>query len=372
MDRNTFIKLMGAGAVGMAGGAWMGCRADEGKPGGAASTQALAPERAIKHWAWMGEGGEGWTLDQWKQELGRMREAGISAVLFHEGISILTDLIPAARQVGMEVHIWNVTMREGGLQETHPEWYVVNREGDSAGVKPAYVDYYKFMCPSREPVQQFLAEQIGALAQIEGVTSVHLDYIRYPDVILPVALWPRYNLVQDKEYPAFDYCYCDVCRAAFKEQTGLDPLELDDPPSHEAWLQYRYDTITRTVNRLAEVVHGHGKQLTAAVFPTPDIARSLVRQEWTKWNLDAVLPMIYHSFYNEPVAWVGEATREGVEALAGRCPLYSGLFVPELTPDELAQAAELSLANGAEGIVLFQGRTPTDAHWQKLAPVLAG
>ena len=161
-----------------------------------------------------------------------------------------------------------------------------------------------------------------------------------------------------------------VCRATFEQQTGIDPLNLEDPPSHDAWLQYRYDTITRVVNMLADVVHEQGKQLTAAVFPTPDIARSLVRQQWTKWNLDAALPMIYHSFYNEDVAWIGEATRAGVEALDGKFPLYSGLFVPELTPDELAQAADLSMANGAEGIVLFQGRTLTESHWQKLAEVI--
>ncbi len=371
MNRKAFIKLLGAGAVGVAGGAMLRCAGDsESSP--AVDTPAASSGSAAKHWAWMGEGNEGWTLDQWKQQLGMMREAGIGAVLFHEGIKILRDLIPAARQLGIEPHIWNVTMMEGGLEEEHPEWYVVNRDGESAGDKPAYVDYYKFMCPSREPVRQFLTEQIGALAQIEGVASIHLDYIRYPDVILPVSLWPKYGIVQDKEYPPYDYCYCDVCRAAFEQQTGLDPLELEDPPSHEAWLQYRYDTITRVVNMLAEVVHQHGKQLTAAVFPTPDIARSLVRQEWTKWNLDAVLPMVYHSFYNEDVAWVGEATRQGVEALDGKFPLYSGLFVPELTPDELAQATELALANGADGIVLFQGRTLTEAHWRHLSAVIKG
>ena len=370
MDRKDFLTLLGTGAIGLAGGSLLRCNTDAPDNAPAVPAETPAPERAIKHWAWMGQGNEGWTLDEWKQQLGRMRAAGISAVLFHEGIKILPDLVPAALQEGVEVHIWNVTMMEGGLEAEHREWYVVNRKGESAAEKPAYVPYYKFMCPSREPVRQFLVDQIGTLAQMEGVTSIHLDYIRYPDVILPMALWPKYDLVQDKEYPEFDYCYCDVCRAAFKQQTGLDPLELDDPPADEAWLQYRYDTITRVVNTLADVVHGHGKQLTAAVFPTPTIARTLVRQEWPKWNLDAVLPMVYHSFYNEDVAWVGEAIREGVEALAGRIPLYSGLFVPELNPDELAQAAEAALTNGAHGIVLFQGRTPTDEHWAKLADVL--
>ncbi len=365
MDRKSFIKLLGIGAVGVAGGSILGCNADA--PGVEESTQ-----RATKHWAWMGEGGEGWTIDQWQEQLAMMKEAGIGAILFHEDISMLPNLIAVARQEGLEVHIWNATMREGGLQDEHLEWYVVNRVGESAGVKPAYVDYYTFLCPSREPVRQFLAEQIRGLAQYEGVTSIHLDYIRYPDVILPEALWPKYGIVQDKEYPAYDYCYCDVCRDAFKAQTGIDPLEIEDPASDEAWLQFRYDSITRVVNMLADVVHQEGKQLTAAVFPTPDIARSLVRQEWTKWNLDAVLPMVYQSFYKEDVAWIGEATRQGVDALQGKIPLYSGLFVPELNPDELARAAQLAMENGAEGIVLFQGRTPSEEHWKKLTPVLKG
>ncbi|MFB3105777.1 MAG: hypothetical protein ACE1ZA_12770, partial [Pseudomonadales bacterium] len=215
MDRKHFLSLVSAGAVGLAGGSLLRCNTGDTDSTPAASTPPPSPELALKHWAWMGEGNEGWTLDEWKQQLGQMRAAGISAVLFHEGIKILTELVPAARQQGMEVHLWNPTMLEGGLEDEHREWYVVNRKGESAAVKPAYVPYYKFMCPSREPVQQYLAEQFETLAQMEDITSIHLDYIRYPDVILPVALWPKYDLVQDKEYPEFDYCYCEVCRAAF-------------------------------------------------------------------------------------------------------------------------------------------------------------
>ncbi len=66
---------------------------------------------------------------------------------------------------------------------------------------------------------------------MNGLGSYHLDYIRYPDVILPVALWPKYNLVQDKEYPEFDFCYCDVCRDEFKNASGVDPKAIADPPS---------------------------------------------------------------------------------------------------------------------------------------------
>lgn len=357
MNRKVFLRLLGAGTVGVASGFVSACTSTASNPSAPAASHA-------KNWAWVS--GSDQPPEAWEALWTRMRSAGIDAVLLHERIDDLADRIRAARQAGLEVHLWKITMMQGGMEDEHPEWYAVNRNGAPTATDPPYVDYYKFLCPSREPVQQLLVQQVTELAQLEGVTSIHLDYIRYPDVILPVALWPKYDLVQDREYPEFDYCYCDVCRAAFEEQSGVDPLDLEDPPSHDAWLHYRYDSITHVVNLLADAAHAHDTQITAAVFPTPEIARKLVRQDWTRWPLDAVLPMIYHSFYNEDVAWIETATREGVAALQGAFPLYSGLFVPELTPDELAQAVERARAGGANGIVLFQGWTLTETHWQAL------
>lgn len=41
------------------------------------------------------------------------------------------------------------------------------------------------------------------------------DMIRYPDVILAEGLWAKYGLHMDREYPRFDYCYCDNCVEGF-------------------------------------------------------------------------------------------------------------------------------------------------------------
>jgi len=90
--------------------------------------------------------------------------------------------------------------------------------------------------------------------------------------------------------------------------------------------------------------------------------KKLVRQDWTAWDLDMVFPMIYHSFYREDVDWIGTATGEGVQALKGEFPLYSGLFIPALTPDEMARAIETSLDNGAGGVTFFAERSLTRKH----------
>ncbi|GAB5518724.1 MAG: hypothetical protein RhofKO_09750 [Rhodothermales bacterium] len=358
MQRKQFLHLMAAGATGLSLLPKLG------------TAQPRSSLMATKHWAWVR--GDFSSMEPWKPKFERWKAAGIDAILPNVGTTdVLEHIVPVAHDAGLEVHAWIVTMMRGGMVETHPNWYAVNREGKSTAEAPPYVNYYRFLCPNRPDVHDHLAAHYDEMAQVPGVESMHLDYIRFPDVILPEALWPTYDLVQDQEYPPFDYCYCDVCRALFKSQTGLDPLKLDDPPSHAAWLQFRYDSITRIVQMLSEVVHQRDRLLTAAVFPTPTIAKRLVRQDWSNWPLDAVLPMIYHSFYNEDLAWIEASTREGVTALGGKAPLYAGLYVPALEqPEDLAEAARRAMAGGASGISLFEAQAPTEAHWNALAPVL--
>ena len=76
------------------------------------------------------------------------------------------------------------------------------------------------------------------------------------------------------------------------------------------------------------------------------------------------MPCAYSSAAS--VSWIEQATREGVDALGGSRPLYSGLFIPELNPEELKQATELSLSAGAAGVILFEGKMLEDEHLKAL------
>jgi uncharacterized lipoprotein YddW (UPF0748 family) len=307
----------------------------------------------LKHWTWVTT-----ALDvpdeEWKQRLARMRAVGIDAILpeiFNNRAAAyssghlpvagqwLEQILPLAAQAGIEVHAWMHTMTctVPDIVAGHPEWYAVNRKGESAADRPAYVGYYKFLCPTRPEVHEFLLRRVRELAAFEGLASVHLDYIRYPDVILASALQPKYGIVQDREYPAYDYCYCDACRDAFRQQAGVDPLTLEEPSLDQAWRQFRYDRITRLVrDTLSPAIHQLGKQVTAAVFPN----WQHVRQEWSRWGLDAALPMLYHSFYDADIDWIRVQCEQEVAAVPRGTPLYSGLFVPALTPEELPAAVE--------------------------------
>lgn len=102
------------------------------------------------------------------------------------------------------------------------------------------------------------------------------------------------------------------------------------------------------------MVRAEGKRISAAVFPTPAIARRLVRQAWDEWSLDTVFPMIYQNFYEEPVSWIETATREDVAAAALGTPVCSGLYLPALSPEQPGRAVRLALAAGAAGVSLFE------------------
>jgi uncharacterized lipoprotein YddW (UPF0748 family) len=371
MNKREFIKTAGLGLTALAFNPLLSC-----KP-------TMSPIKQ-KHWIWMRPQADQ-SVDFWKEKLAKAKDHGFDAVLMEVYNShnawfgssrlpmrepLLEKLIEAGKATGVEVHAWMWTMPNNipEIVENHPDWYAVNRAGQPANTQPAYVPYYKFMCSSNPEVREFVRQNVADLAAFDGLAGVHLDYVRLPDVILAEALQPNYNIVQDKEYPEYDYCYCDNCRRNFKEKTGLDPLtDIAEPAFHQEWRQFRYDTISYTVNEvLAPEARKAGKQITAAVFPNWES----VRQEWRNWNLDAYLPMLYHNFYDAGLSWVGDQLREKINDLKIKKPVYSGLFIPSVKPEELAEAFRISLEAGAAGVSLFSYNDMKDEHWKVLKEII--
>jgi hypothetical protein len=343
--------------------------------------ESVQKREKIPVFGWIG-GLNALTDEQISSQFADLKGKGLDGLMYNGGHDPETyrRIGRIAKAEGLEFHAWIPTMVQGENPKLSPNLYAINGRGESAFDKHAYVNYYKFLCPNRTEVREFLANLYTSVADVDEVDGIHLDYIRFPDVILARGLWDKYGLVMDKEYPEFDYCYCNTCTDEFKELTGMDITEIEDPSTVNEWKQFRYDLITSVVNMLADSVHNHGKEINAAVFPGPNsVAKKIVRQEWDKWNLDAVYPMHYNDFYLERPEWVGEVTAEGVQAMENRIPLYSGLFIcpnpenktrendPEnhgLLPSEIGRAIRASMENGAAGICLFTPGRMTDAHWE--------
>ena len=290
---------------------------------------------------------------QIKNKLKSYKEAGVRGI-FYENYS--KKHFQLTKEFGIEAHRWMWTMNRGEkeLLEKHPEYYAVSRSGKSCADHPPYIGYYRFLCPSHPDVPKYLEEKAREQLALEDVDGLHLDYIRYPDVILPVNLWEKYNLDQSTELADYDFCYSTYSKKAFLNETGIDINKVERPEQSLSWRAFRYGQITKIVNRICEAAKDYEKPVSAAVFPTPDLARRIVRQDWPSWNLSAVFPMIYHGFYKEPIHWIGTAVEEGVNSLNGKFPLYAGLYLPDFhSHTELEQAILLAKKKGAAGISLF-------------------
>lgn len=288
------------------------------------------------------------------------REAGVKGIFFE---AYSKKHYQVAKEYGLETHRWMWAMNRGEkeLLEKHPEYYAVSRTGKSCADQPPYVGYYRFLCPSHPDVPKYLEEKAREQLEKEDVDGLHLDYIRYPDVILPVNLWEGYQLDQSTELPDYDFCYSSYTKAAYLEETGIDIDQVERADQSPMWRSFRYGQVNKVVNHLAKVAKEYDKPMTAAVFPTPEVAKRIVRQDWVNWDLSAVFPMIYHGFYREPVHWIGQAVAEGVHALQRKYPLYAGLYLPDFADiGELRQGISLAKTNGAAGVSLF-GETEFDS-----------
>jgi hypothetical protein len=323
--------------------------------GGASGATLIKKRKKLKNWVWTNPNQKD-TDDDLNSRYASYKESGITGIFFEADSE---RHFRSAKSHGLETHRWIWTFNRAELIATHPEWYSKNRNGDSCADKPPYVNYYRWLCPSREEVQQYLEATVNDILDKDYVDGIHLDYVRYCDVILPVNLWSKYNIEQTKELPQYDYCYCEVCRAKFKEQYCQDLSDIQFPEASLSWRLFRYENISRVVNSLSAIAHQHKKLITAAVFPTPEVARRNVRQDWTNWKLDGVCPMIYHGFYKENVSWIGDAVAEGIHFLAGSFPLYAGLYLPDFkTDDEVGAGIQFALNKGASGISFFGNVTP--------------
>ncbi|WP_341834599.1 family 10 glycosylhydrolase [Chitinophaga pollutisoli] len=349
MNKRHFLKSLGLGSLALATPslAMAGMQGEAKKIAG-----------PVRHRIWINPSAKD-TDAELKKRYADYRAAGIGVIYFEEDSE---RHFRAAKAAGIEAHRWFWTMNrnEKELREQHPELFSVNRKGESCATKPPYVGYYRFLCPNQPGTLQYLKSKAEEQVAKDYIDGLHLDYVRFVDVILPVNLWDNYKIDQSKELPEYDFCYCKTCRDKYAGIYGKDPLEMEHPDQSPSWRKFRYDSITHIVRNLSEVAHAKKKPITAAVFPTPEIAKRIVRQDWVNWPLDAVCPMIYHGFYREGVQWIGDAVAEGVNALNGKFPLYAGLYLPDFNGnhDDIRKAIRLALDNGAAGASIFGSVTP--------------
>lgn len=291
----------------------------------------------------------------WDKYCAELADVGLNGIILSASVQDIAKVAPIAKKHGIALHAWMWITNNGSIAAEHPEWLDYNAKGESLKDKKAYVDYYKFLSPIIPGVRDAIVAQVEKMAAVDGVESISLDYCRYVDAILPSGLWKNYGIVQDKVYPQWDYGYHPEMIAAFEAKYGYNPQKLADPTKDEKWLQFRLDAVNELVGMIKKAISAHGVKLSASPFPTPEMSRGMVYQDWGAWPLDIAFPMIYHGFYGGGLDWVTKCVKDCRAQMNPNGELCLGTFVGDFKNSDftLEQAIGAALDNGATGFSLF-------------------
>jgi uncharacterized lipoprotein YddW (UPF0748 family) len=252
----------------------------------------------------------------------------------------------AAKQYGIEVHVWKVNYNLRGAAREFVE--KMRREGRiqmSAQGQPS-----DWLCPSHPENQKLELESLLEVARKYPVDGLHFDYIRYPDGA---------------------HCYCDGCRRRFETQSGRP---VSDWPKgclsgarkeeYREWRRRQITLLVAAVSRQARKIRP-GLKLSAAVFGRYPDCRESVAQDWPKWvkagYLDFVCPMDYTTNDREFIALV----RNQMKLIEGRVPLYPGIGATAsnslLSSDRVVGQIVDARGLGAAGFTIFNFDAETAA-----------
>ena len=308
-------------------------------------------------WTWMEEE-DGRDMEQ---AFAHMEEAGLDAVMLHApSVEAYRRYIEMAHNHGIAVYAWVWTLKppvedRADLLKAHPDWFDVNRKGESLVDHKAYVNSYKFLNPAIPAVQDYMVDKIRTICAIPGIEGICLDYCRLVDCVLPMSLSYIYGIVQDGEVrPEYDFGYHPVMVERFKAAYGYDPRTLPDPSRDPQWCRFRCDVVTEIANLMAHEAHAAGKKVMASPFATEQVSEFMVFQRFHDWDLDYVFPMVYTDFYTQDTQFAYDATVMNYHDKNPRTLLMCGLDTELGGPaDAIFEKMDNAFRAGAQGISLY-------------------
>jgi uncharacterized lipoprotein YddW (UPF0748 family) len=226
------------------------------------------------------------------------------------GSDPLAALLDQAGAAGLRVHAWVNALALARnveapiLAALGREAVLVDRQGRSLLDYPDYEvpqpdrRYYRMGTPGvyLDPAAPGVAEHLSAtfaelLTRYPRLEGLHLDYIRYPDV-LPFVPGSRFGV-------GLDFGYGPATRARFQQETGLEaPFGERIGPANR-WDAWRREKLSALVEQVALSARAARPDvlLSAAVWTYADRGYLALAQDWRGWveagHLDFAVPMAY-------------------------------------------------------------------------------
>jgi uncharacterized lipoprotein YddW (UPF0748 family) len=217
------------------------------------------------------------------------------------GGDTLKQLIRAAHDADLRVHAWVNVMslagnRSAPILRDLPQAVAVDQFGRSVLDYPS-LDvpqpdrrYYRMGTPAvwLDPAAPGLAERLAEtfaelLLRYPELDGLHLDYIRYPDV-LPFSPGSRFGV-------GLDFGYGEATRERFRRETGRVAPFGRSLANANRWDEWRRDQVTAAVRLIREAARAASPDvaLSAAVWTWADRAYLALGQDWRRWLEDGLL-----------------------------------------------------------------------------------
>jgi uncharacterized lipoprotein YddW (UPF0748 family) len=297
------------------------------------------------------------------------------AILEQTGRDTLAELLPKAHAAGLRVHAWvNVLSLAGNTRsqlvaELGRDAVQVDRFGRSVldypklDVPQPDRQYYRMGTPAvwLDPASPGVAERMAAifaelLVRYPELDGLHLDYIRYPDV-LPFAPGSRFGV-------GLDFGYGAATRARFAAETGLEAPYGKSLANANRWDSWRREQLTQLVAQLRGATSEvrAGVALSAAVWTYADRAYLAIGQDWRGWLaaglVDFAVPMAY-TLDDRLLRYMAEGF---AGAPAGdRIWLGLGVWLFAGSPERALAQLRIAREAGAGGDALFSWDSIADA-----------
>lgn len=286
--------------------------------------------------------------------------------LLERGPDPLRTLVADAHEAGLRVHAWvNVlslgahrdgpllarlgpgsvqTDREGRSLLDYPDLQVpgAERRWVRVGTPAIWID------PGAPEVAPRIAEVFAELAaRYPALDGLHLDYIRYPDV-LPFTPGARFDV-------GLDFGFGDQTRARFREQTGLDaPFGRDSrhASAFDAWRRAQVTALVREIGAAARRARP-GLELSAAVWAYPERAYLSLMQDWSLWLDEGLLDFAVAMAYARDERLFTLQLRTSTAAGGPRLWIGLGAWLFSDDPPGAARQLERARAVAPQGVALF-------------------
>jgi uncharacterized lipoprotein YddW (UPF0748 family) len=297
------------------------------------------------------------------------------AILAAHGTDTLAALVERAHARGLRVHAWvNVLSLAANrdapvVQALGPAAVQVDRSGRSLLDYPDFEvpeperRYYRMGTPALwlDPAAPGVAASLAAtfaelVERYPTLDGLHLDYIRYPDV-LPFIPGSRFGV-------GLEFGFGEASRRRFREETGLEaPFRAAAANANrfDDWRRERVTGVVREI-RAAALAKRPALELSAAVWAYPDRAYLSLFQDWRGWLeedlLSFAVPMLY-TLDDRLVRYNAQAFVGGVGGSRVWIGLGAWLFAAR--PERAAQQLREAEAAGPAGIAFFSWDALADA-----------